>query len=378
MNTLSKEEFTELAGYNFETCISIFIPTHRSGVEVNEMHDALTLKNKLHELGRTLIGLDQDTSNNILKDGFNLVEQRDFWNSQLEGLAVFMSDDFFKYFKLPFIVKEESVLSSSFYVTPLLPLMYNKHFYTLVLSRDDSTLYRGDAFALKEVKVEGLPEGINIERHEEGGRQNIQAPKAGEQVYEDAINAGESADTAYLWQGFQEVELTLLREEAQSSEKPPLLLAGTNYHIETFKKISNYENISRETLIGNFEQEDKDSLYHQAKEKLASYFNDNTNQALKTYFDNSADELTSSIPEDVIPASYYRRVSDLFVQKDEHIWGNFDEATDKIEIHEQSLTGDDCLITKAVVNTIANGGDVHLLEKVKMPADSKIAAFMRY
>jgi len=380
MDILSKEEFTTLAGYQSAICVSIFIPTHRSGVEVNEMHDSLTLKNKLQQSARTLIenGSDQSTVDNILKEGFKLIEQRDFWNSQLEGLAVFMSEGFFQYLKMPFHVKEELLINNSFYITPLLPLIYNKHFYLLVLSRDDSTLYRGDAFGLEEVKVEGLPEGINVEPNEEGGRQNIQHTKAGGQIYEEAKNAGESDDTAYLLQGMKEADLALLKEEAESIGKPPLLLAGTNYLVENFKKISKYENITRETLTGNFEQDDKDSLFHQAMEKLASYFQDNTNQALKTYFDNSASELTSSIPEEVIPAGYYSKVSDLFVQKDEHIWGKFDETTNKLKIHEQPLNGDTCLINKAVVKTIFNGGDVHLMEKEKMPADSKIAAFMRY
>lgn len=380
METLSKEELTALASFEAGTCVSIFIPAHRSGVEVNEMHDAMTLKNKLQQASRTLAdsGSDEGTINKVLKEGFNLVEDRDFWNSQLEGLAVFLSDDFFKYIKIPFKVKEELFISSSFYVTPLLPLMYNKHFYLLVLGRDDSTLYRADSFGMDEVSIQGLPDGVNVEPDEEGGRKNTESGKAGRQTYEEAIEAGESEGTAYLLQGFRDADQALLREEAQATEKPPLLLAGTDYHVENFRKISKYGNINSEVLAGNLEQMDKPSLYHLAKQKLISYFKDNTSHALKTFFDNSAGELTSSIPEDVIPASYYSKVSDLFVQKDEHIWGTFDEATNKLDIHEQQLNGDTCLINKAAIKTILNGGAVHLVEKEKMPAESKIAAFMRY
>lgn len=380
MEILSKEEFTAIAGYESATCVSIYVPAHRSGVEVNEMHDALRLKTNLQQSARVLVGngLSQGAADQLLKEGFNLVDDREFWNTQLEGLCVFMSESFFKYYKLPFAVKEEAVISSSFYVTPLLPLMYNKHFNLLVLSRDDSTLYRGDKFGLKEIKINGLPEGLNVEPDEDGGRQNLQATKAGKQTYEEAKSAGESAGTAYLLQGLKEADQALLKEEASAKENAPLLLAGTDYLVENYKKISQYGNIEREFLNGNFTREDKDSLYHQAKEKLSSYFKDDTSEALKTFFDNSANELTSSIPDDVIPASYYSKVSDLFVQKDEHIWGRFDEANSKLEIHDQPLNGDVCLINQAVIKTILNGGDVHLTEKEKMPSESKIAAFMRY
>ncbi len=99
---------------------------------------------------------------------------------------------------------------------------------------------------------------------------------------------------------------------------------------------------------------------------------------MKTYYDNSTTELTSSIPEDVIPASFYSKVSDLFLVKDAHIWGTFDEGTNELVIHEEMQEGDTCLLNKAAIKTLKNGGAVHVLEQERMPADSKVAAFMRF
>lgn len=380
METLSKEEFIALAAGEAASCVSIFIPVHRSGVEVNEMQDAIRLKDKLLEAEKTLAenGTDQDTIDRILKEGFSLFEQRDFWNTQLEGLAVFMSDRFFKHLKLPFPVKEELLIDSSFYVTPLLPLMYNQHFYLLALSRDDSTLYHGDAFGLTEIKVTGLPQKLNVELGEGGRRPVFRGTDASTQADEEEKNAGESGDSVYLMNGLKKADHALMEEAASFAEKLPLLLAGTAYLAENFKKISHYGNIVEEILAGNFEQKDKSSLHQQAKEKLASYFNKNTMEALHTFYENSATELTSSTPEEVIPATYYKKVSDLFVQKDEHLWGEFIETANLLKIHEQPLKGDTCLINKAVVKTLQNGGAVHVMEKDKMPVNSKIAAFMRY
>jgi hypothetical protein len=380
MENLSKEEFTALASFEAPFCVSVFIHAHRSGVEVNETQDALHLKSVLQQAEKKLAadGADQDAINNLLKEGYSLVEDRDFWNEQLDALAVLMANGFFKFIKLPFQVKEELLVDSCFYVAPLLPLIYNKHFYLLVLSRDDSTLYRGDAFGFTQINIRGLPDKLNVEPDEEGGRQFSKGTRAGNQMYEKAKAAGESDDTAYLLQGLKEADEALLKDQASYNEQPPLLLAGSDYLIENYKKISQYGKIFGETLSGNFELEEKSSLYHKAKEKLDSYFRENTQQALKTFYDNSANELTSSIPDDVIPASYYSKVSDLFVLRDEHRWGTFDEATDHPEIQDQQLNGNTCLINKAVVKTILNGGDVHVLEREKMPAESKIAAFMRY
>jgi hypothetical protein len=102
------------------------------------------------------------------------------------------------------------------------------------------------------------------------------------------------------------------------------------------------------------------------------------NRALENYGNQSATALTSSIPADVIPAAHYGRVSHLFVVKDEHIWGSFDEMNNQLIIHDTQLDGDECLIDKAVIKTLLTGGEVHFLEKERMPADSKIAALLRY
>jgi hypothetical protein len=45
MSVLSKEDITEITGFEADICVSLYIPAHSSGVEVNEKHDALLLKN---------------------------------------------------------------------------------------------------------------------------------------------------------------------------------------------------------------------------------------------------------------------------------------------------------------------------------------------
>ena len=158
----------------------------------------------------------------------------------------------------------------------------------------------------------------------------------------------------------------------------PLVLASVDYEIAYYKQISNYKHIAEVSLTGNFEHEDRQSLYQKVRDKLAPYFREYSKEALKNYYNNSAKELTTSIPEEVIPAAYFAQVSHLFVQKDQRIGGHFDESNNKVSIHEKKQDDDECLINKAIVKTIMNGGEVHVLEKEKMPADSPVAAFMRY
>ena len=189
--------------------------------------------------------------------------------------------------------------------------------------------------------------------------------------------SGLSDEDEYLIQYLKEVDQTLW-SEVLHNQHVPLVLASVDYEIAYYKQISNYKHISDVSLTGNYEHEDRQSLYLKVKEKLAPYFREYSNEALKNYYNNSAKELTTSIPAEVIPAAYFAQVSDLFVQKDQRIWGKFDETNNEITISSEKQTDDECLINKAIVKTLMNGGEVHMLEKEKMPADTPIAAFMRY
>lgn len=385
---LLKEDFQTIAEYEAKTSISIYLPVHRSGVEVNEMQDALVLKNKLLQIRKALTdrGEDPHSVENLLKNAFELIEDRDFWNEQENGLGVFLSEGFFKYIKMPLAPKEELIINSTFYITPLLSMLKDEQFYLLHLSRSDARFYLGTPFGMKKLEVEGLPDGMDdvIRYEEKGGKQLMRrsGAGAGRNAVEGASfhghGAGLADDSEYVLTYLKEVDKTLWTQ-VLSTEQRPLVLAGVDYIIAHYKQISRYKYFVEQGLTGNFEHEDEHTLFQKAKEKLSDYFEIFTNKALQTYYDNtSGDSLSSPIPEDVIPASFYGKVSDLFVLRDEHIWGKFDEMNNVLIIHDEPTEGDVCLINKAVIKTIQNGGAVHLLDQDKMPAEAKIAAFMRY
>jgi hypothetical protein len=384
MEVISREQFNELANYRGEHCISVYLPTHRAGVEVNEKQDALVFKNALQKINNDLQkkNIAPETINRILKPGFELHNNPLFWNNQLDGLAVFMADGYFKTIQLPFKVKEEQFLNHTFFLTPLIPaITSDEEFYVLVLSKHDAQFFEGNAFGMQRIMVEGLPNGMDDVVHFEekddlrlfrqggkGGTGSASFHGHGEGQLDDKANIG-------LY--FQEVDRTLFSEVLHDKNKP-LLLAGVEYLMPIYKGISKYNFIVDDCICGNQEHENVNSLYAKAREKLVPYFQQRTNKALENYYNQIATSLTSSIPEDVIPASFYAQISDLFICRDEHIWGRFNEQDNKLEIHRGQQDGDDDLIDRAAIKTYLNGGGVYVLEKEKMPKEAVIAAFMRY
>jgi hypothetical protein len=384
LTNLTKEVFAELANFQASTCISVYMPTHPAGVEVNERMDSVTFKNTLQQLTTSLKQRDvsQTEIDRMLKPGYDLLRNDKLWTEMTNGLAVFISDGVFKYMKMPVTPTEEILINTSFYVTPLLPILTNNdYFYLLVLSKKQAKLYRADALGMNYIRVDEVPNGVDDVVHfEEKDDQKLWrtgSSGAGGGANYHGIGAGKPDEKENLAMYFDEVDETLFKE-VLNKENVPLLLAGVEYLIPIYKSVAKYKPIWDDAITGSLEHESIDTLYQLARKKMEPYFDERHAKALEAYWNQSATALTSSIADDVIPAAHYRQVWHLFVQKDEHIWGTFDEMNNKLTIHDAQEDGDECLIDKAVIKTILNAGEVHVLPKDRMPGGSKIAALMRY
>ncbi len=382
---LTKDIFTELANYKGDCCISLFLGAHSSGVEVNEQYDPINFKNQLQEITKRLKdkGHDQAFIEKLLEPGYELVRDNDFWTQQSPGFAVFIADGFLKYIKMQVVPTEELVIEPTFYVTPLIPIMTSKeYFYLLVISKQSAKLFKADAFGMQIVPLE-LPQSIEeVKRVADSstfrtGESGRRAPSASFPGSIHGAGGGNPGDKDNMLTYFEAVD-DILWEKVFNKENAPLVLAGVEYVLPIYRSAADYHNVWPEALTGNRDQQETISLYNDAKELMKPYFEQRVNKALETYMNNSATGLTSSIAADVIPAAYYSQVSHLFVTKGEHIWGTFDEMANELVFHDTPDEGGEDLIDNAVVKTLANGGEVFLLEKEKMPADCQVAALMRY
>lgn len=384
---LTKELFTELANHKDECSISLYLGSHAAGVEVNEHYDPFNFKTQLQEIARRLgeKGYDQGAIERLLEPGYELVRDNDFWTVQSPGLAVFIADGFFKYIKMPVVPTEELVIEPTFYVTPLIPIMTtNEYFYLLVISKQSAKLFKADAFGMQIVPVE-VPQSIEEVKRVSGldattfrsGSSGSRAPSASQEGSYHGTGGGNPDGKDNMLVYFEAVD-DILWEKVLNKENAPLVLAGVEYVLPIYRSACDYHNVWPEVLTGNRDQQETTSLYIDVKELMKPYFEQRVNKALDTYMNNSATGLTSSIAADVIPATYYSQVSTLFVTKGEHIWGTFDEMANEIVFHDTPDEGGEDLIDNAVVKTLANGGEVFLLEKEKMPADCQVAALMRF
>lgn len=381
---LTREIFADLANYQSAYCASLYMPTHRAGVEVNEQADMIIFKNKLQQIAGMLKqkGVEQTRVQTMLEPGYDLLRNDKFWKYLTDGLGVFIAEGFFRYVKMPETPKEELLINNSFFLKPLVNAMTVKeYFYLLVISKKQVKFFKADFFGMQPLELDELPNGVDdvvhLEEKEDQKLFRTEASQGGRGANFHGQGGGRPDQKEHIALYLEEVDDTLWKE-VLNRENVPLLLAGVEYLLPIYKSVSDYNNIWSEVITGNQEYADTTTLYKKAKEVMEPYFRERSKRALENYGNQSATALTSSIPEDVIPAAHYGRIAHLFVRKDEHIWGSFDEMNNVLTLHEKKEEGDECLLDKAVIKTILTGGDVHFLSPEDMPANSTLAALMRY
>ena len=121
MDKITREELKELSAHSRELCVSLFMPAFRAGRETEQ--NPIRFKNLLKEAENRLSasGARPPEIQELFKPARSLVDDPLFWQHQGDGLAVFLSADYFKKFRLPLTFQESVTLARRFHFTPLLP-----------------------------------------------------------------------------------------------------------------------------------------------------------------------------------------------------------------------------------------------------------------
>src|SRR5919108_4880738 len=101
MDILNPADLKSLIAQQGKWCVSLYMPTHRVGRE--QQQDPIRLKNLLAEAETKLLanGLRRPDVQKLMRPAEELLWNRDFWRHQGDGLAIFLTNDFYKVFWLP-------------------------------------------------------------------------------------------------------------------------------------------------------------------------------------------------------------------------------------------------------------------------------------
>lgn len=385
MENLTLDQLKGLAQQVASPSISIFLPTYRTGQDTQQAR--IRLKNLLRDAEQQLLnsGMGPRGVSELLKPASALLDDTLFWQHQYDGLAVFLASDDFHIYHLPFGVEERLIIARSYYVRPVLPLFTNNgHYYILAISQKAVRLFEGTRHSVGQIDLpegapESLMEALNLDDPEKQLQVRSGTPQGGMRAgMFHGQGPGEEEQKERIERYLNLVDTGL--KEIFHEQQAPLVLAGVDYLLPIYRKVSEYAHIVPEGITGSPEHWRPEELQEQAWPIVEPHFRQETEKSVAQYQQLAGTDRAADNIEEIVAAAFYGRVDRLLLGDDTQVWGRFDHETGTVVHYQdgQSEEYDLPLLDFAAMQTLQNGGTVYALSQEEMPTRSPIAAVFRY
>ncbi|MEH1966637.1 baeRF7 domain-containing protein [Nostoc sp.] len=390
MQLISREEIKTLIEQPKGNCVSIYMPTHPAGAEVRQ--DPIRFKNLVKEAETRLIdaGLEQKEAIALLEKSHEIYTQ-EFWEQMGEqGLAIFISENIFRYYTLPIDFQELVVVTDRFHIKPLLPILNgNGRFYMLALSQKDVRFFEGTRYSFNQIEVENIPKSLDEalleDEIQKGVQHRIGTSKRG------AANASMHPGTFHgqgspdrdkrqedILQFCYAIDEAL--HEKLREQKAPLVFAGVEYLFPIYQEANTYQYLMDEAITGNPEILSAQELHNEAWPIVEADFQKSQQGVLEQFhelFGGDSGKASNNLQE-IVLAAYYQRVDSLLVAVGQQKWGLFDPTSETVYLHPEKETGDEDLLDFVAAHTLLNGGTVYAVPPEQIPYSTPVAAIYRY
>jgi len=385
MESLSLDQIKALAQQTHPQSISIFMPMLRTETHQNRIR----FKNLVREARQQLLdrGMEAREADSFLQSAQELSDDQIFWGQPDNGLAVFIAPGDFRYYRLPIPFEEKLHISNTYLIAPLFPLFTNNGlFYILALSQNEVRLFEGTRHSIKAVDLpRGTPQNVVHALQLDHPDKQVQfqtTPAQG--ATRAALLHGNSGQGAVEQDQKERIERYLNRIDASlkpifRDQKAPLVLAGVEYLLPIYRKISEYAHIMPDGIIGNPEPLGPDELHAQAWPIVEPIFCQEVDQVIERYHESFGVGKSSDSVDEIASAAVNGRVACLITAVGAQVWGRFNDETGRATHHQEQRKGDDLdLLDFAAHQTLQNSGKVYALPQDKLPTASPIIAVFRY
>ena len=388
MDILTKAELEQLMHKEQQWCVSIYMPTHRTGREAQQ--DPIRLKNLLGEAENRLTdqGVGRRDVQKMLDPASKFLQDSTFWQHQSDGLAIFLSPNRGRRFRLPLNFAELLVVTDHFHISPLLPLITGDgQFYILALSQNEVRLLLGTRYSVSQIDIgqvggtlaEAIPSTnhqMSLQLHSSGSTGGMSG--AGSATFHGQGGGSDGSDKNELLHYFRLVSDGLT--EFLQGDRVPLVLAGVEFLLPIYKEANTYPNLIDTVITGNPDLLSADELHKSAWDIVSPRFQTAREEAVAHYrqLAGQASEQVADTLKKIVPAAFNGRIETLFIASGVQHWGIFNPDTNEIDLHDQMESGDESLLDLAAVQTYLKGGTVYAVEPEKVPGGTYAAAVLRY
>lgn len=393
---ITRDELETLINTPANPAVSIYMPTNLPSLAVRQ--DAIRLGNLVDAVRARLkaMGWRHTETERLLRPAAELLGDDSFWSNNTPGLAIFLAQGVApRIWRLPDGVEELVVVGSRFHIAPLLPQVEGGIlFHVLAISSSRARLFTADRHSIREVADAGLPQGV-----EETVRANTDYEQNASSNPISAVRSGRGGNSGRPGSVPAEQALGPSPEDQRRAEfiqyldklasaydtrwgnlRTPVVLAALGEVAGNFLARCKSANIVAEAVRANPDALGLDDLHRRALAAVTPRLTGEDANAIDHFNSlyNDRSPRATLEPAELVKAARWGRMDTLILAEGEHLWGRFDEAANSVETHREPEPLDDDLLDVAAQQTLLNGGEVRIVDRVQVPRGASAAGIMRY
>ncbi len=384
MAFITKQEVADLAKMREKYCVSMFVPTSRHGEAVKKGKDRTGLKNQIKEVSVKLAGhgLKEREIRELTEPAHRLLEDGSFWGQQMDGLAVYLTTDYAKVFKLPLELEATNYVGEDFYLKPLLPMFAGDgSFLLLAIALDKVELFECSRHQVTRIRIKDripkrMEETVGFDYEDKGLQFRNQREGFGEVIYHGHAEADRDVKDE-IRRYFREVNKGLM--QILHDQEAPMLVICQDYLFPIYREVNTYTNLVEKNVPRDVSHLSAKQLHQIGWKQMGAFFDREREDRIDSYKRFEGTQRTATAVEDILEAARNGTVDTLFCLERADVWGRFDLTTGEVIQVDSPAENTFSLINEAAVQVFLQGGKVYFLKDSEMPyGGSGMNALLRF
>ena len=299
-------DISEMIGEQGKTCVSIIIPTHRTGE--GRQGDRIAIQDAIATARKQIPG-DSVKLIDALLDLFMGID----YTHNKEGIGFFVSPSVKKLVKFPFPVSKKIVVDQYFDLQDLLYTEnYCVEYYVLDISKKEIHLFRGLLDRLEEIKDNHFPKMVTEEY--EYSKPSHSRTDAGYAHVKNFEKDKSILSQIRLKKVFQEVDKSL--SNYLSLKTIPLLICGPERDIAIFKSSTKHADNIVGSMSDNYKGVRSRDLALLSWLKIRTFIDEKKRELVSEVKEKVADQSIIFAPAEILSRLKREKNSTLLLEKD--------------------------------------------------------------
>lgn len=364
----TRADILRLAETRGGPCVTIYLAT--TPLTESTQADRIDLKNQLKDAVAQLDAVDTPKRSiwPIEAAVTDLIEDDAFWAHQANSLAIFVTPETIKTFRLPNKLNTMVAVSDRFHIKPILRAVTFPHnAYVLAIGRGGVRLIEVSAdLPPHVVSVPGLPRDMADALDRRSGLARDGGMRSGEVTSENALltRYGRTVDEA-------------LRPVLSGHERP-LIVAAAEPLSSVFRSVSSYPHTASEFIGGSADHTPDHELAASARGALDRIYAAEMTAMAELYGLRSNQGRTTADIAQAARAATFGAIDTLIVDIDQVVPGTVSDEDGSITFADAEGAASYGVVDEIASRALKSGARVVSARKDEVPGGGALAAILRY